>query len=307
MLDYHALRAVSAVIQCGSFERAAALLHVTPSAVSQRVKTLEERLGTVLVVRGAPCRATETGEWLCRHMEQVGLLEQALHERLPGLGAVEQPGQPVTVSVATNADSLGTWFVEAAAQFSRTGPFLLNIAVDDEGHTAGWLERGRVSAAVTSDSRPVSGCRRIALGRMRYHATASPDFMERHFSGGVTPEALRRAPGLTFNQKDRMQSEWVRSVFGKEILFPTHWLPSTHGFLMACRAGLGWCLNPALLVEDLLKTGELVELCPARTLDVCLYWQINRLAEPLLAPLTACIREAAARHLIPYGESRTDS
>ena len=44
MLDYPALRAVAAVVQTGGFEKAARVLNVTPSAVSQRVKQLEERL-----------------------------------------------------------------------------------------------------------------------------------------------------------------------------------------------------------------------------------------------------------------------
>ncbi|MBW8789206.1 MAG: LysR family transcriptional regulator, partial [Rhizobium leguminosarum] len=62
MIDYPALHAVATIVQTGSFERAATVLNVTPSAISQRVKQLEERLGVVLIVRGAPCTATEKGE-----------------------------------------------------------------------------------------------------------------------------------------------------------------------------------------------------------------------------------------------------
>ena len=59
MLDYSALSALAAVVREGSFERAARTLHVTPSAISQRVRLLEERVGCALVVRAQPCRATE--------------------------------------------------------------------------------------------------------------------------------------------------------------------------------------------------------------------------------------------------------
>ena len=55
MLDYAALAALAAVIREGSFERAASALHVTPSAVSQRIRSLEERVGCALVVREQPC------------------------------------------------------------------------------------------------------------------------------------------------------------------------------------------------------------------------------------------------------------
>jgi LysR family transcriptional regulator (chromosome initiation inhibitor) len=78
MLDYPSLAALAAVVREGSFERAARVLNVTASAVSQRVKLLEERLGSVLVVRGQPCSATDAGRLLCRHVERVGMLEQDL-------------------------------------------------------------------------------------------------------------------------------------------------------------------------------------------------------------------------------------
>ena len=84
MLDYASLEAVACVVREGSFERAARVLHVTPSAVSQRVKQLEDRLGRVLVVRGQPCVATEAGRQLCQHVDQVGLLEHALRQPAPG-------------------------------------------------------------------------------------------------------------------------------------------------------------------------------------------------------------------------------
>ena len=184
MLDYPALRAVSTVVQTGSFEKAARVLNVTPSAVSQRVKQLEERLGIVLIERGSPCVATKQGEWLCRHMENVGMLEGELFERLPGLIDPAHPRQRTTLDIAVNADSLGTWFIAAASNFSESSPYLLNIVVDDQDHTADWLRRGRVAAAVTGLEKPVPGCRRIPLGALRYHATASPDFMARHFAEG---------------------------------------------------------------------------------------------------------------------------
>lgn len=78
MLDYAALSALAAVVREGSFERAAQSLYVTPSAVSQRIRSLEEKMGSALVVRGQPCRATDTGRRLCQHVDRVRLLEQEL-------------------------------------------------------------------------------------------------------------------------------------------------------------------------------------------------------------------------------------
>ncbi len=118
MIDYQAARAVAMVVQTGSFDKAAKALHVTPSAVSQRVKQLEDRLGVVLIARGTPCTATEKGAWLCRHMDHVGMLEKDLMQQLPGLGDIGAPAGRVTLSIASNADSLSTWLLTAVSAFS---------------------------------------------------------------------------------------------------------------------------------------------------------------------------------------------
>ena len=298
MLDYAALRAVSLVVQTGSFEKAALALHVTPSAISQRVKQLEERLGTVLILRGNPCTATEKGEWVCRHMEHVGMLETELFGQLPALIAPDEPGQRVTLHIATNADSLGTWFLGAVSGFAASGDYLMNIAVDDQDHTADWLQRGRVLAAVTSLDKPVQGCRVTPLGSLRYHATASPQFMARHFAYGVTEARLSQAPALTFNQKDRLQHVWVSKVFGAPVVHPTHWLPSTQSFVDAALLGMGWGMNPDILVRDHLAAGRLVELMPGTPLDIPLYWQVNRLAAERLKPLTQAVVDMARGVLV---------
>lgn len=298
MLDYPAARAVALIVETGSFERAAAALGITPSAVSQRVRQLEERLGAVLVERGSPCTATEAGARLCRHMEQVGLLEAALARQLPA--AAGSAARRVTLHVAINADSLGTWFVDAAAAFAAVSGHLLALALDDEEHTADWLRRGRVLAAVTALARPVQGCQVRPLGRLHYRATASPAYVARHFPAGVTAESLAAAPALTFDQRDRMQQAWARRAFGRELALPTHWLPSTRGFLDATLAGMGWALNPAPLVDDHLAAGRLVELVPGSGLDRPLYWQVSRLASAPLAELTRAV-VATARRALPQG------
>ncbi len=296
MIDYAAALAVAAIVRTGSFEKAARALGVTPSAISQRVRLLEERLGAVLIERGNPCAATEKGAWLCRHVDLVGMLESDLLERLPGLG--DRQSGPVTLDIAVNADSLGTWFLPAAARFTRGSKALLNIAVDDQDHTADWLRRGRVVAAVTSLKKPVAGCKVSALGRLRYHATASPDFVHRHFADGVTAAALARAPALTFNQKDALQRDCARATLGAGEPGPTHWLPSTQGFVEASLHGMGWSLNPIHLVADHLAASRLVELVPGATLDVTLYWQVSRLVSSQFPDLSREVLAAAKKALL---------
>jgi len=297
MLDYPSLAAIATIVREGSFERAARALNVTPSAVSQRVKLLEERLGAVLIVRGQPCAATELGKLICRHVEQVGMLEHELHRSLPGLSPVARDDEPVTIRVAVNADSLGTWFLAAMAAFVAKDRALLDVAIDDQDHTQAWLRGGEVQAAVTGGAKPVQGCDIIPLGKMKYCAVASPKYVRRYFPDGVTAEALVASPSLIFNRKDGLQAQWVRSICRREVDIPSHWMPSTQAFIDAALAGIAWGMNPQMLVKSHLADGSLVELVPGKLLSVPLYWQHTRLQMPMLARLTRAVVTAARANL----------
>lgn len=303
MLDYAALAALAAVVREGSFERAAGMLGVTPSAVSQRVRALEERVGAVLVQRGQPCLATPAGARLCAHVERVRLLEGEVAAALPALAGAGQDG-PLTLRIAVNADSLGTWFLPAAAAFARGSGALLDIVLDDEAHTAERLRDGDVLAAVTADPVPVQGCRTRPLGALPYAATARPDFAAAHFPDGPNADALARAPMLRFDRRDNLQARWARTVVGADRLGPVHWLPSTQGFIDAALAGLGWGLNPVMLVAAHLASGRLVELRPGHRLDVPLHWQFARIGAQILADLTREVVLAARRSLVQGCPSR---
>jgi LysR family transcriptional regulator (chromosome initiation inhibitor) len=298
MLDYASLAAIAAIVREGNFERAARTLNVTSSAISQRVKQLEERLGCVLIVRGQPCTATETGRLLCRHVEQVGMLEQDLRNVLPRVAPSGKDDGRVTLRVAVNADSLGTWFIDAMTAFLDGDRALLDIALDDQEHTLDWLRSGEVQAAVTANSRPVQGCDSASLGKLHYVAVASPEYVQRYFPRGVTTAALAEAPSLNFDRKDRLQARWIRSVCKRNVDVPVHWLPSIQAFVDAGLAGIGWGVNPLSLVQTQLRNGTLVELVPGRALSVPLFWQHTRLQMPMLARLTRAVVSTARSALL---------
>jgi len=295
MLDYASLSALAAVVREGSFERAARAQHVTPSAISQRIKGLEERMGCALVVRGQPCQATETGRRLCRHLDRVRLLEHELQGEVPLLDP--QGLTRVRLPVAVNADSLATWFAPVVGRFAADAPVLMDVVVDDEGHTAEWLRSGAVLAAVTATARPASGCNSRRLGALRYLAAASPAFVARYFAEGVNAASLRHAPSLVFNAKDALQDRWVRRLCQRHVELPRHTVPSSQAFVIAAMAGMGWGLHPLALIKDQLASGALVELVPRQPLNVPLYWQQARAVSALLEGLTRQVVEAAKAQL----------
>ena len=289
--DPHHLDALAAVLRRGSFEAAADDLHVTASAISQRIKALEDRTGSALILRGAPCTGTPAGLRLAKHAEDVGLLESLVSRDL----SLDQSDGPMTLRIAINADSLATWFIAALSQVPDV---LFDIVVDDQDHSANWLKQGAVSAALTAQSVPVTGCEATELGALRYIATASPGFMRRWFRQGLSKDALSCAPCLTFNAKDMLQRNWIATHLGYRVSPPTHFLPSTQAFVDAACGGLGWGMNPEPLVRDALAAGRLVPLLADAPLDTPLYWQVSRLTAAPLRALTTSVMQQARKVLI---------
>lgn len=288
MLDYPALLALSEIIRRGSFEAAAHALSVTPSAISQRIRALEDRSGTVLIDRGPPVQGTEAGLRLAAHLDQVRLLEAALSEET-------QSSLPPVLRIAINADSLATWAVQPLAH----APGLVDLVIDDQDHAQEWLRNGQVVAALTSNRQPVTGCESILLGHMRYRATASPEFVRKHFPNGINLENLSKAPSLSFNSKDGLQEQWATQFIGQRVVLPLHRIPSSHAFAQATRHGLGWGLNPeSMIVEDLAQR-KLIDLAPEQPLDVPLYWQMSRIMAPGIAPLTHAMKRFSKSVLLP--------
>jgi LysR family transcriptional regulator, chromosome initiation inhibitor len=295
MLDYPSLVALGAVIHEGSFERAAKVLGMTPSAVSQRVRGLEERLGAILIIRGQPCGPTDLGRRLCAHLDRVQLLEDDL---APMLGGNSVAAKSLTLKIAVNADSLATWFPRAIAAFGRGSAISLDVTLDDETHTADRLRSGEVLAAVTADPEPVQGCKTMSLGTLRYAACASPDFIGRHFGSGMDKATLAMAPHLRFDRRDMLQARWALATYGIDLSAPTHWIPSTQGFVDLALAGLGWGMQPLMLAETHIAAGRLIELPPEQRVDVRLYWTFTRLYAQSLSCLTKAVCAAAERSLV---------
>lgn len=295
MLDYSALAAVAAVIREGTFERAAVSLGITPSAVSQRVRGYEERLGAILIIRGQPCQLTELGQKLCAHFDRVQLLETNL---LPDLAFRAGPEHSrIPLKVAVNADSLATWFPEAARTFGHASGVPLDLTLDDEAHTADRLRSGEVMAAVTADAGTVQGCRSVPLGSLQYAACASPEFVSRFFPNGTTAALLSKAPCLRFDRKDGLQARWVRKKFNVELDAPIYSVASTHAFIDLAIAGLAWGMQPVQLAEPHLAAGRLVELDPQIRIDVALNWIVAGLPIASLDLLTKAVRSAAQNAL----------
>ena len=155
------LETLLAIVEEGSFEVAASVLGISPSAVSQRIKALEASTGRVLVRRANPVGATEAGEVLVQAARRMALVQAETDARLG------QRLARVPLSVAINSDSLATWFTQVLSDTAQQGDVALRIRIEDEARTLAMLRRGDVLGAVTREHSPVSGCDSTFLGTMR--------------------------------------------------------------------------------------------------------------------------------------------
>ncbi|WGL62287.1 LysR family transcriptional regulator ArgP [Pseudomonas sp. CW003PS] len=297
MFDYKLLAALAAVVEQAGFERAAQVLGLSQSAVSQRIKLLEARVGQPVLVRTTPPAPTEIGRRLLNHVQQVRLLERDLQGQVPGL---DEQTLPERLRIAINADSLATWWASATADFCATRQVLMELVVEDQEVGLKRMRAGEVAACVCAAERAVAGARSLALGAMRYRALASPAFIARHFPAGVTPAALARAPAIVYGPDDQLQHRYLAAL-GITGAFAYHLCPSSEGFVRLTEGGLGWGLVPELQVRGELASGRLVDLLPERCIDVPLYWHHWRNGGELLAGLTEHLRRAAGSALVQAG------
>jgi LysR family transcriptional regulator (chromosome initiation inhibitor) len=286
-VDTAQLAALAAVVSEGTFEAAARTLHVTPSAVSQRVKALETSIGRVLVTRTKPVQPTPGGEVVLRLARQVSALTA---DALQEIGAGGDPATaPVSIPLAVNADSLATWFPAALV---TAGPrFLFDVHRDDQELTVQLLRNGTVMAAVTSVAEPVPGCVVRRLGRMRYHAAAAAAFARRWFPDGGTVDELLAAPIVCYDRSDQLQDRYLRRRTRRPVSAPRHYLPDTTAFVRAIHGGLGWGMLLDSQMAGLPERPWLLD--PPRTVDVTLYWQQWRLRSAALDAVAEAVRSSA--------------
>ena len=284
-LDVAQLQTFAAVIDHGSFDAAAQTLHITPSAVSQRIRALEGEFGQTLIERVLPARATEAGTRVLRYARQFQVLADDLQAEL-----VQAPDTPRAVSISVNADSMATWLLPAFERITHTHGITLDLHREDEQSKAAMLRAGRVMAAVTADRRAVVGCRSTRLGVMRYLAVASPSYVDDWLGG--RPRLRSDAPIVTFDRSDDLQNRQFQAHSGKPLTAPRHYVPSAAEHRSAVRLGLGWGMIPQIFCSELLAGGELVQVDP-RPLDIPLYWQRWKLRSVVLDTVSDLVAGAA--------------
>ncbi|MFE0748677.1 LysR family transcriptional regulator ArgP [Gordonia sp. NPDC058843] len=299
-ISQEGLRTLAAVLREGTFDAAATALHITPSAVSQRVKALESAVGRVLLRRTKPATATPDGEVLVRLAKQWELL--LAETRAEFVGTAADGDLPLTarprvhLPIATNADSLATWLLPVLARFHREHAVAVEVFRDDETRSSAMLRTGDVLAAVTSEPLAIRGCTLHSLGTMRYLPVATAEFIDTWLPDGPDADSLARAPMVQFDRNDHIQRNISAALAGGPVDPPAVYIPASTEYHRAVELGIGWGAVPVVQISEALDSGR-VRLVADHHIDVPLYWQYWKLSSPLLQQLTTAVIDGAARGL----------
>nr|WP_297399145.1 LysR family transcriptional regulator ArgP [uncultured Marinobacter sp.] len=286
MIDYKLLEALATVIESGGFERAGLALGISQSAVSQRIRTLEIRLGQPVLVRSPVLMATPAGQRLLNHVQQVQLLERDLAKSIPVLS---EPS--ARLRIALNADSLATWWAAAVGRFCAAEALLLDLVVEDQDIGLRRMREGDVAACLCSSPQPVAGARCVPVGTMTYLPLATPDYVQRYFGGGVTDISLQQAPAIVFGPNDQLQHRFLAQC-GYHGTFPHHLCPSSEGFVKLALAGMGYGMIPEVQARPEIEAERLIGITPGQALEVQLYWHFWRHGGGVMDRLTTALQSA---------------
>lgn len=283
MFDYKLIEALAMVALEGGFDKAAKALYITQSAVSQRVKLLEELTGQILIARTAPPHATSAGRKYLKHYLQVKRLEDDL---MSEMGEAEHK-EFTSIAVGINADSLAFWLLEAIHPFLLEERVLLDIRVDDQEQTHRMLKDGEVMGCISTQEQPLQGCRIDYIGRMNYRMMAVPKFAARWFPDGLAIEDVRRAPAIIFDRQDELHHKLLHQTLEEvPASIPTHYVPSVEKYPEYIAMGLAYGMLPDQQSTPLLRTGQIIDLSPDCHVSVKLYWHCWNLKSDLLEKLT---------------------
>ncbi|MBS1210367.1 MAG: iciA [Proteobacteria bacterium] len=293
-IDFSLLECLDAVVTEGSFDKAAQVLSITQSAVSQRIRALEQQVGLPLLFRTRPVRPTPAAQPLLRFARQTRLLAM---EVWPEVASSVSQGQ---LRIAVNADSLGTWVLPALREWMQSHAVTLEFVVDDQTLTQARLRNGEVLGSIGSDPVAAKGFSSVPLGEMVYVCAASPEFMQRHFPHGLNLNAARSAPALVFNRRDALQADHLTRCLGwREPRFPHHFVPAFEAYLLAAILGYGYGMMPLDQCQAALDSGQLVNVTPDVVVRIPLYWHTWQLESELISSLGKALVAGAKQALDP--------
>lgn len=291
-----ALRTFVEVGQRKSVKTAAQALHVTPGAVSQQIRVLEDRLGVVLLERERlGMRLTEAGASVFPRLREAFLqIDQAMHD-------LESTKARRSLTVSTVATFAASWLVPRLGRFKQLHPDI-EIRVEATSELMDLL-RDRVDVALRHGLGDYPGLEVIPLMAPVLTPVASPGFLKAH--GAVIHEAGDCLGYPLLHDGDRADWPlWLKAHGVADDMRAERGSAFDDDFLLirAAEAGQGLALVPQAYAQEEIAAGRLIQVLdkpwPARFA----YYAVTRPGaadRPEVRAFLDWIREEAGKNLSP--------
>lgn len=280
------LAALHCFLHCArqlSFARAAELLHLSPSAVSHRMRKLEEELGFPLFQRlPRGLVLTERGETLYQTLAQsLGQIDNVLAQ-------LEQPGPRGQLRLHAVPGLAQGWLLPRLADFYQRYPGLgLSLVT---GNAQVDFGASRWDGALYYLPAPPPGLTHDALMIETLIPVCSPDYLSTLGSGGLQQARLLHDASAWFGC--RPEAEWQYWLerqtlsMGEQHLY----FDQTELAVQAAQAGLGVAMGRGHLVAARLAAGTLIAPFGPAVAAPCRYW-LSYPAEQKKAPVFGAFRD----------------
>ncbi|MBD9581592.1 LysR family transcriptional regulator [Delftia sp. DLF01] len=291
-----ALRTFVEVGQRKSVKAAAQALHVTPGAVSQQIRVLEDRLGVVLLERERlGMRLTEAGASVFPRLREAFLqIDQAMHD-------LESAKARRSLTVSTVATFAASWLVPRLGRFKQLHPDI-EIRVEATSELVD-LRRDRVDVALRHGLGDYPGLEVLPLMAPVLTPVASPGFLKAH--GAVIHEAGDCLSYPLLHDGDRADWPlWLKAHGVADDMRAERGSAFDDDFLLirAAEAGQGLALVPQAYAQEEIAAGRLIQVLdkpwPARFA----YYAVTRPGaadRPEVRAFLDWIRDEAGKNLSP--------
>ncbi|RIY34643.1 LysR substrate-binding domain-containing protein [Psittacicella gerlachiana] len=264
----NALQAFEASYRLQSFSAAAQELNVTPAAVGQLVKSLEDYLGKPLFVRKTGGKARLQATDLAS--QAITEIQQGFESLSLGLKKLQNSQEDNRLSVTVSSTFATKWLLTRLPDFQSQHPeieFFLNLTSQNVNFFSESVDIGiRYGKGNWSDLQ-------VELWQQEQRfAVCSPEFLEQHPIH--KPTDLFNLPlihDLTLSRHEGFLG-W-QDWFAKFLPLNSHHeikglsINDSANVIQAAINGQGIALARSLLVADDLKSGRLIQLFPELTLS----------------------------------------
>lgn len=263
-----ALRVFEAAARHASFARAAAELHVTPAAVSQQMRALEDRLGVKLFVRGAR-GLTVTGPG----REYATGIARALADIEASTRALGRPERSGRLAVATFHSFASMWLLPRLGRFRARYPEIdIRLVV---GSTLVDLADGNIDVAIRFGSGDYPGCDAQFLMADGVIPVCAPSLLAGRpvprWVGDFADLPLLHDDGLAPGERRLTWADWLEDKPSQTSIH----MPDGLLTLQAALLGEGVALARRSMVADHLQAGRLVRLLEEERATDFNYWLVT--------------------------------